>query len=180
MNRPTCIITHHAVSAPQHTVEDVDDWHKDRWPGFTSAVYRNKRGKRFHVGYHYVIERDGTLTQTRAEYEEGAHTIGMNLSSIGVCFMGNFDKETPTEAQVTTWKRLYTEIQRRHHIPPENIHPHRRYANKSCHGSLLSNTYFADLVTVVPVKPKPSIKATVLRFGSHLSRRRMSRRERKK
>lgn len=172
MTIPTHIITHHAVSAPHHTVLDVNKWHRVRWPDFKSELG-------WWVGYQYVIELDGTVTQTRKETEEGAHCIGMNRSSIGVCFMGNFDREMPTKAQIEAWKRLYADIYARHRIPPQNVHPHRRYANKSCHGSLLSDTYFADLVAVAPVTPKPSIKAAVLRLRSRLSKRRMSRREKK-
>lgn len=147
MNRPTNIITHHAVSAPHHTVEDVDDWHKKRWPGFTSKRFKNKRGKYFHVGYHFVIEKDGTVTQTRAITEKGLHCIGKNTSSIGVCFMGNFDIEMPTLEQNNAFKELFASIQERYpYLQARDIKPHRAYANKSCHGKLLTANYFATVI----------------------------------
>lgn len=172
MNKPTHIVTHHAASAsPDHTVKDVDDWHRARWPDFRSSLG-------YWVGYHYVIERDGTVTKTRQEYEEGAHCIGMNLSSIGVCFMGHFDHELPTEAQKQAWMTLYSAILTRHAIPPSRIVPHRHYANKSCHGSLLSDTYFAELVGTVQRKRLLDLRAALLRVRSLLSHKRFSRRER--
>ncbi len=135
MNKPTVIITHHALSRPDHTVRDVDNWHRQRWSGFTSRAG-------WHVGYHIVIETDGTVTQTRQFDEEGAHTIGMNRSSIGVCFMGNFDLHYPSDAQLQSWYKVYEKIQSQ--FPGIPCKPHRAYASyKSCHGKLLPDDYFA-------------------------------------
>lgn len=140
MNKPTVVITHHAVSNKSHTVEDVDVWHKARWNGFTTRFFTNKAGEFYHVGYHYVIDWDGTVTQTRFDTEEGAHTIGMNNKSIGVCFMGNFDEYYPSIEQVNAWNELYRRLQLSYpNIPTQ---PHRAYANKSCHGSLLTDDWF--------------------------------------
>jgi len=133
MNKPTVVISHHAVSNSNHTVADVDDWHAARWPGFVSTLG-------YHVGYHYVIELDGTVTQTRRHTEEGAHTIGMNTKSIGVCFMGNFDEHMPTPNQIEAWGKLYGDLRKEY--PEIPTLPHRAYANKSCHGKLLPDNYF--------------------------------------
>lgn len=133
MNTPTVVITHHALSRTHHTVKDVDQWHKERWPGFISR-------KGYHVGYHYVVEWDGTVTQTREHDEEGAHVIGMNKKSIGVCFMGNFDNHLPSEAQMMAWNKLYGQLRKQY--PDIPTKPHRAYSTKSCHGRLLEDTYF--------------------------------------
>lgn len=133
MNKPTVVITHHAVSLPHHTEKDVDNWHRLRWPGFVSR-------SGWHVGYHYIINSDGRLVQTREHDEEGAHCIGMNRSSIGVCFMGNFDLHYPTKEQLVTWDNLYFKL--REEFPDIPTRPHRAYANKSCHGKLLPDDYF--------------------------------------
>lgn len=137
MNTPTVIITHHALSRKDHTVKDVDNWHRERWKGFVSRAG-------WHVGYHIVIETDGTVTQTRQFDEEGAHTIGMNTKSIGVCFMGNFDLHLPSNEQIEAWKKVHKAIDILH--PNLPMKPHRAYANKSCHGKLPSDDYFAKLV----------------------------------
>ena len=135
MNKPTVIITHHALSRQDHTVKDVDDWHRQRWPGFTSRAG-------WHVGYHYVIETSGKVTKTREFDEEGAHTLGVNTSSIGVCFMGNFDLHYPSDAQMKAWYKIYETIQNQY--PSIPCKPHRAYASyKSCHGKLLPDDYFA-------------------------------------
>ncbi|MBZ4369940.1 N-acetylmuramoyl-L-alanine amidase, partial [Mycobacterium tuberculosis] len=73
---------------------DIDLWHKER--GFPVSSLG------FYVGYHYVIEKSGNLLTARRESEIGAHTIGQNESSIGICLVGNFDVETPTQQQIAT------------------------------------------------------------------------------
>ncbi len=134
MNKPSVVITHHALSRTTQTVNDVDDWHRARWPGFISR-------SGYHVGYHYVIESTGEVTKTRDFDETGAHTIGMNNSSIGVCFMGDFDKVGPTRLQMKAWYTLFKKI--RETYPDIPTQPHRAYAKyKSCHGTLLSENYF--------------------------------------
>ena len=105
-----------------------------RWPGFIS-----RRG--FHVGYHYVIEKNGKVTQTRDHDEEGAHVIGMNTKSIGVCFAGNFDLTLPTKAQMESWYKLYSDLLKLY--PDIPTYPHRKYATKTCHGKLLRDEHFA-------------------------------------
>ena len=149
MNIPEKIITHHALSSKESTAQDIDSWHKLRWPGFVSRYYKNIKGEPYHVGYHYVIEWNGNIIQCRDESEEGAHTLGMNLKSIGVCFVGNFDNHMPSKEQEMAWQKLYEGIVKRHsNLTPETCVPHRMYANKSCHGKLLSDNYFADLVSI--------------------------------
>jgi hypothetical protein len=140
-NLPTVIITHHTggtstyplLDTSSHTVNDVNAWHKTLWSDFKSSLG-------YHVGYHYFINKDGKVTQTREHYEEGAHCIGMNKSSIGVCFAGNFDVTKPTTKQLVSWMRLYSKIERE--FPNIPTYPHRKYATKSCHGNLLSDDYF--------------------------------------
>ena len=56
------------------------------------------------TGYHYYIERDGQLYQTRHENLPGAHALHYNQHSIGICYEGGLDaqghpKDTRTTAQ---------------------------------------------------------------------------------
>ena len=40
------------------------------------------------VGYHKIIQRDGTVENGRPEYWIGAHAKGINSISLGVCLIG--------------------------------------------------------------------------------------------
>ena len=63
------------------------------------------------IGYHYYVERDGTLHCGRPESKAGAHCKGHNRHSIGVCYEGGLDAEgqpddTRTPAQRATLRKL--------------------------------------------------------------------------
>ena len=44
------------------------------------------------IGYHYYIERDGHLYQTRDESLVGMHARHYNAHSIGICYEGGLNK----------------------------------------------------------------------------------------
>ncbi|MGX8682835.1 MAG: N-acetylmuramoyl-L-alanine amidase [Bacteroidales bacterium] len=59
------------------------------------------------IGYHYYVERDGTLHEGRPLEEVGAHCRLHNTHSIGICYEGGLDEDgqpadTRTEAQRDT------------------------------------------------------------------------------
>ncbi len=170
MNKPTVVITHHSggtdanplLDTSNHDVHVIDAWHKTRWPDFKS-----RRG--YWVGYHYFIAKDGTVTQTRDHDEDGAHVIGMNSSSIGVCFAGNFDATMPTDKQMMAWYHLYGKLLKEY--PGIPTRPHRKYASKTCHGKLLSDDYFAVNYQIMTLTER--LVALKAQLAALLTRRRM-------
>lgn len=135
-NRPTKIIWHNtADSDTSRQLNKVNDWHRQR--GFP----RSSLG--FFIGYHYLVERDGSYTQARKETEEGAHTIGENFSSIGISLTGNFDLARPTQAQEQTAAKICADVMKRWNIKITETYPHRKYSNTSCPGKLLKDNWFA-------------------------------------
>ena len=67
------------------------------------------------TGYHYYITRDGLTYQTRHEQLVGAHAVGYNQHSLGVCYEGGLnehgnaaDTRTPRQkrALLTLLKKL--------------------------------------------------------------------------
>lgn len=122
--RPIDKIIIHCSATPEGrnwTLKDIERDHK-------SKGYKK-------VGYHYVICLDGTIEKGRAESEVGAHCKGHNAKSIGICYVGGLDKnrrpkDTRTEAQRASMKRLIEELQERY--PDAGIHGHNEFANKAC------------------------------------------------
>tara|TARA_R110002126_G_scaffold202624_1_gene349982 strand:+ start:1043 stop:1456 length:414 start_codon:yes stop_codon:yes gene_type:complete len=56
------------------------------------------------IGYHWVVELDGSVNKGRDESRSGAHAKGHNRASIGVCYIGGVDadmkaKDTRTDKQ---------------------------------------------------------------------------------
>lgn len=81
----------HCAATPNgkpFTIAQIDAMHKAR--GF----FRNKNARRLFnptlssVGYHFVIEVDGTEKTGRGVDEVGAHVAGHNINSVGVCMVG--------------------------------------------------------------------------------------------
>ena len=63
-----------ADRSAEEKVREVRDWHLKR--GFNN------------VGYHWLIDRDGTVVAGRPEEKTGAHVKGHNTGSIGVSLFG--------------------------------------------------------------------------------------------
>ncbi len=119
----THIIIHCSAVRPHQTssAAQIDRWHKQRgW---------------WCIGYHYVVRRDGTIEKGRDERTPGAHTLGMNHCSIGICYEGGLDAEgkpadTRTPQQKESLLQLLRTLLQRY--PRATIHGHREYARKAC------------------------------------------------
>lgn len=53
------------------------------------------------VGYHFMVDKDGTIYEGRDLSVRGVHVQGYNTGSVGVCLLGDFRFEAPSEAQLT-------------------------------------------------------------------------------
>lgn len=100
---------------------DIENWHKAR--GFKK------------IGYHFVIDLDGTIERGRRLCEVGAHCEDHNKNSIGVCYIGGkrngVHEDTRTQAQkiameilVASLCTMFPNISR--------VCGHRDYANRAC------------------------------------------------
>jgi hypothetical protein len=79
MRKINRIICHHSGTNVDHSVEDIDEWHKGQgWD---------------MIGYHYAIDWHGRIVKKgmRPDEKQGAHTKGENQDSIGVVVFGVFD-----------------------------------------------------------------------------------------
>jgi len=87
------------------------------------------------IGYHYVIELDGTIMPGRPVEQNGAHCSNHNADSIGICYVGGCDekmrpKDTRTEAQKKSLLLLLKYLVAKY--PDATIYGHRDFANKAC------------------------------------------------
>ena len=83
-NKPNKLVLHHA-EASKCTVQDIHSWHLNNgWSG---------------IGYHYFIRKDGSVYKGRPDGAIGSHCQGSNTGSLGICFEGNYMKETMPTAQ---------------------------------------------------------------------------------
>lgn len=88
------------------------------------------------IGYHYVIELDGSIHTGRPESVIGAHCLGQNANSIGICYVGGLTKDgkapkdTRTYAQKQALIGLLKGLKEKY--PNATIHGHREFAAKAC------------------------------------------------
>ena len=124
MRKITEIIVHCSATpeGQNFTAEDIDRWHKQKgWQG---------------IGYHYVIELDGSVHKGRNEEVIGAHCLGHNAYSIGVCYIGGLDKwtkaskDTRTDAQKQALIDLLKSLKEKY--PNAIIYGHRDFSKKDC------------------------------------------------
>jgi N-acetylmuramoyl-L-alanine amidase len=117
------IILHCSATLPGQRVdvETITRWHKQR--GFKT------------IGYHFFIDRSGTIHAGRPLEQQGAHCKGQNAHSIGICYEGGLNKEgkpldTRTILQRIAMKELVAQLQGQ--FPGATVHGHREFANKAC------------------------------------------------
>ena len=88
------------------------------------------------IGYHFVIYLDGSVHEGRPLERTGAHTIGHNTNSIGICYIGGMNKEytkakdTRTAAQKKGLENLLVSLKKKY--KDIKIYGHRDFANKAC------------------------------------------------
>lgn len=131
---PRRIIWHHTADVSSAAQFDkINAYHKTR------AFPLSALG--FFVGYHYLVEQDGTVRQAREDTEIGAHDQGENLNSIGIALAGNFSVGMPTEEQIGAVGVLLTTLMSMWKIPITRIEPHRRDDDTECPGTKLEDDW---------------------------------------
>lgn len=125
MRKITKIIVHCSATPEGKDIktETIRDWHvnSNHWKD---------------IGYHYVIELDGSIHKGRDESVIGAHCSGQNVNSIGVCYVGGVAKDgkTPKDTRTEAQKQSLIELLKRlkEKYPNATIHGHREFAAKAC------------------------------------------------
>ena len=116
------------------------------WMAQWSFADRVKEIKRWHlekkwsdIGYHWLIDRDGSITQGRKEFVVGAHAAKYNTGSIGICLIGGFgsSENDPFEKNYTpqqehALRTLINDIKSR--TPIKRVRGHNEVSAKACPG----------------------------------------------
>jgi N-acetylmuramoyl-L-alanine amidase len=115
------------------STDEIRQWHLDR--GWSD------------IGYHFVVELDGTVCDGRPVEVAGAHARGQNADSIGVCYVGGVDEDgeaqdTRTEEQKEALVELLRDLKANYGNPV--IYSHRDFSNKAC-PSFDAMTEYEDL-----------------------------------
>ncbi|MEN9763513.1 MAG: hypothetical protein RI906_3339 [Pseudomonadota bacterium] len=140
MRKLTEIIIHCAAVRPdwmsdQTTfakVSEIRKWHvKDR--GWSD------------IGYHFIIDRDGTVAEGREMEKDGAHVQGRNKGTVGVCLIGGHGSNATdkfadhyTPEQDNALRKLLDDLQAKH-PSISKVSGHNDYTSaKACPGFKVS------------------------------------------
>lgn len=107
-------------------VKEVRRWHKDK--GWSD------------IGYHFLIDRDGSVSSGRPLEKVGAHVKGHNTGTIGISLFGGHGAaanddflDNFTEDQEKALAALLEELQNKYPAITK-ISGHNQYAAKACPG----------------------------------------------
>lgn len=127
----TTIAIHHAGG--DLTVEQVHRLHSTgEVAGITSGI-----------GYHFYIEKSGTIHRGNPENMIGAHVYQHNNYTLGISHQGNFEKEQPTDAQWNSLVKLVAYLCQKYSITPSRstIKGHREFSGHESNDCPGSNLY---------------------------------------
>tara|TARA_R100000935_G_scaffold5325_1_gene12291 strand:+ start:41798 stop:42409 length:612 start_codon:yes stop_codon:yes gene_type:complete len=125
------------------------------WRDGQSTSAKVAEVKRWHlgngwsdIGYHYLIDRDGTVATGRPLGTVGAHVSGRNTGTIGISLFGGHGSAASdtfadnfTPAQDAALRKLLADLMAKYSI--KKVTGHNEYAAKACPGFKVS-TWLAD------------------------------------
>lgn len=127
------------------TVAEITRWHVAR--GFLT------------IGYHFVIQPDGTVDKGRALTEVGAHVEGHNTGNLGICLIGN---DQFTQKQFDALRGLLDELLKTELIPRWEIYCHRDWDTAQKQGKTCPNMKVTNLLYWYYLKDQKAIASYLL------------------
>ena len=133
--KPSWVILHHSATddGPGSDFEAIRRYHMEvnGWS---------------EIGYQMLIEMDGgklVVKQGRPIGAIGAHCLGFNGRSVGICLVGDYDKAAPLDDALFLLASVCRELQRTYGIPADQVIGHResfpllgKPVEKTCPGML--------------------------------------------
>jgi len=131
--RKNAIVIHHTVVGDHSAdgVRAIDQGHAIK--GFGG------------IGYHYVIDENGTIYEGRPIGNIGTHVEEANTGKIGIALIGNYSETKPKTPQLDSMKSLVASLQRTYSISNSNVYGHQDI-NKGteCPGQVLYDIVMAN------------------------------------
>lgn len=125
------IVVHHSgmrnvdMSAAE-IIAEIHDLHRNirHWAG---------------IGYHYVVHKNGVISQGRPLKYRGAHAESNNEFTVGICLAGNYNISTPPNEQLNSAVQLIAAICDKYKFEPSDttVFGHRDFGHTNCPGNNL-------------------------------------------
>jgi hypothetical protein len=130
VHTPNKITIHHTAGVNRITggagVKGIQDYHMNT-KGWSD------------IGYHFLIDQDGTIYQGRPENRVGAHVLNQNTGNLGVSLMGDFMTTAPPDAQMKAAAHLVRYLSKKYNIGLNrtNVKGHGERMSTDCPGTIL-------------------------------------------
>jgi LysM repeat protein len=120
------IVIHHSAS-DAGTMKGMDRYH------------REERRMQNGLAYHFVIGNGKGMTNGEIgignrwkKQIQGGHLASekLNQVAIGICLVGNFEKQTPNSSQLRSLEALLGDLLNRTSLPPSAVRTHRAINNR--------------------------------------------------
>lgn len=101
----------------------IDKWHTQRGFARGFGAWAKFNPTLRAIGYHFVIDLDGTVYTARHVDEIGAHAAGFNTDTLGICLVGGAERIAQyTAAQWRALRTLVGDLCTTHQVPPSRPH----------------------------------------------------------
>ena len=160
------LCVHHSVTNPtgnwKEEVDHIASLHKVRgWKG---------------IGYHFVVASDGTVAYVGDVGMARANVLGKNELVIGICFVGDFTKHLPTDAQINSGHVLLQFFLDLKVFPNldgwEDVLGHKQLQATACPGSNwqgVPDSFYERLKNNIPYTPPVTNPPTTTTLSSSSS-----------
>jgi N-acetylmuramoyl-L-alanine amidase len=124
VRRVNKIIVHCSATRARQNIgyAEIQRWHINR--GFAEC------------GYHFIIRRSGEIETGRALHKTGAHCLGQNTGSIGICLVGGVDEKGKkgqnnfNTDQLASLDTLLATLMLHFKLESKDVYGHRDFDNK--------------------------------------------------
>jgi len=134
---PKKIFVHHSLTKDSGSVSwgAIRKYH-------TQTLKRPYKDIGYHVGVELVKSGEELYFEAlmgRMWTESGAHCRGQNSHSLGICFIGNYDKEVPKKGMMEAGAKVIALWLDLFNLSINDIYSHHNFApHKSCPGKLFN------------------------------------------
>lgn len=91
------------------------------------------------IGYHYIVDPQGRVWEGRSITKQGAHVKDQNENNLGILVLGNFDRQSPTQAALASLDKFVANQMQRYNIAISQVRTHMERDSTSCPGRSLQS-----------------------------------------
>lgn len=130
------VFAHHTVTAqlPPDASVEAERAQMRSIEATGHARFATPQAPNFGISYNVLIFPSGRAYQGVSFNRRGAHTDGRNSTVRSICFVGNYETNQPTAAQLATAAAIYAEGKGKWWVPNAPLRGHRDLKPTACPG----------------------------------------------